>query len=163
MPAIAIHPVGPDDLGELLALMREYCDFYEVSPTDERLLALARALIADPVGEGVQLIARDDEGGAVGFATIFWGWSTLGAARHAVMNDLYVCPGARGRGVAEELIAACCERARTHGAASMGWQTAKANQRAQAVYERVGAQREEEWLDYGLDLSSEVVPRRDCP
>ena len=67
------------------------------------------------------------------------------------MNDLFVAPGARGGGLAEALIADCVERCRRHGADSLGWQTAKYNTRAQAVYERVGAVREE-WLDYSLDV-----------
>jgi hypothetical protein len=84
------------DLGELLPLMRAYCDFYAVAPSDEALLALSRALIADPEREGVQLLARD--GGSVGFATIFWSWATTSAERIGVMNDLFVAPrrGARG-------------------------------------------------------------------
>src|SRR5918994_3281954 len=90
------------DLPDLLPLMRGYCEFYEVDPPDEALIALARTLIADPVHEGLQLIARTDDGGgaAVGFATIFWSWSTLSASRLGVMNDLFVAEGARGTGVA---------------------------------------------------------------
>ena len=42
--------------------MRGYCDFYEVAPGDEALLAMSRALIADPAREGVQLIARGADG-----------------------------------------------------------------------------------------------------
>ena len=72
-------PSREDDLAELLPLMRGYCDFYEVAPSDDALLALSRALIADPEREGLQLIARDDDGRALGFATIFWTWSTLSA------------------------------------------------------------------------------------
>ena len=48
------------------------------------------------------------------------------------------------------LIAACLEEVRARGARSLGWQTARDNHRAQAVYERVGARRSE-WLDYSLD------------
>ena len=55
----AITLVGEEDLDDLLPLLRGYCDFYEVAPPDEQLLALCRALIADPEREGVQLIARD--------------------------------------------------------------------------------------------------------
>ena len=91
-----ITAVGEDDLGDLLPLMRAYCDFYEVAPSDEDLLALSRALIADPEREGVQLIARGPDGAAVGFATVFWTWSTTSAARIAIMNDLFVAPAARG-------------------------------------------------------------------
>ena len=145
-----IQPVTEADLEELLPLMRGYCDFYGVSPTDDELLALSRALIADPEREGVQFLARR-EGDAVGFATVFWTWSTLSAARRAVMNDLFVTAAARGSGAAEALIGACADRAREHGAKVLGWQTAKDNHRAQQVYERVGAERSE-WLDYELRL-----------
>jgi GNAT superfamily N-acetyltransferase len=148
-----IAVVAEADLPELLPLMRGYCDFYEVEPTDDALLALARTLIADPEHEGLQLIARDDEGSAVGFATIFWTWSTLSASRLGVMNDLFVAERARGGGTADALIAACAERCRERGATSLDWQTAHTNERARAVYERVGAKRDERWLDYSLDVA----------
>jgi GNAT superfamily N-acetyltransferase len=131
--------------------MRGYCDFYEVDPSDEALLALSRTLISDP-DQGVQLIARGDDGRALGFATIFWTWSTLSAARLGVMNDLFVSEAARGTGTADALIEACAERCRERGATELAWQTAHTNLRAQAVYERVGAKRDERWLDYSLSV-----------
>jgi GNAT superfamily N-acetyltransferase len=85
----------------------------------------------------------------VGFATIFWSWSTTAAARIGVMNDLFVAPEGRGTGAAEALIEACRDRCRERGAIRVGWQTAPDNLRAQAVYERVGAVREQ-WVDYHL-------------
>ena len=148
-----IAVVTEADLPELLPLMRGYCEFYEVDPADEALLALARTLIADPEQEGLQLIARDDDGAAVGFATIFWTWSTLSASRLGVMNDLFVAEGARGGGVADALIEACAERCRERGATSLDWQTAHTNKRAQAVYDRVGARRDDRWLDYSLEVT----------
>ena len=53
-----ISVVGEADLEDLLPLLRGYCDFYEVAPSDDALLAVSRALIADPEREGMQLIAR---------------------------------------------------------------------------------------------------------
>ena len=146
-----ITVVGEGDLDELLPLMRAYCDFYDVDPPDEDLLALSRALIADPEREGMQLIARGDGGKPLGFATVFWTWTTTRAARLAVMNDLFVTPDARGTGAAEALIEACAERGRAHGAVSLEWQTALDNERAQKVYDRVGAE-SSRWLDYSLQL-----------
>jgi GNAT superfamily N-acetyltransferase len=143
--------VSEGHLPELLPLMRAYCDFYGVSPDDESLLAMSRALMADPEHEGIQLIARDGSGQAVGFATVFWTWSTLDAGRIGVMNDLFVAPEARGAGAAEALIEACAERSRDHGAVRLSWQTATDNHRAQAVYERVGAARSQ-WVDYSLRI-----------
>ena len=149
--SIDIQRVGEADLADLLPLMRGYSDFYEVDPPDQALLALSLALIEDPQREGVQLIARDAEDGtAVGFATVYWMWSTSRAARIGVMNDLFVDPAARRRGVGEALIAACLDLVRQRGAVSLQWQTALDNHTAQALYERVGGIRES-WYDFHLD------------
>jgi GNAT superfamily N-acetyltransferase len=150
-----------EDLEDLLPLMRAYCEFYDVAPTDEALLALSRALIADPEREGIQLVARigpPAQGAAVAFATVFWTWQTLSASRAAVMNDLYVAEHARGTRIADALIAACADAAREHGAPHLTWQTAKDNLRAQAVYDRVGGRRSE-WLDYDLPLGQVISER----
>jgi GNAT superfamily N-acetyltransferase len=146
-----IATVTEADLADLLPLMRGYCDFYEVSPSDEALLALSRNLIEHP-DEGLQLIARAEDGTAVGFATIYWTWQTLSASRLGVMNDLFVSEAARGGGHADALIAECAERCRQRGATELAWQTAHTNTRAQAVYDRVGAKRDERWLDYSLTV-----------
>lgn len=143
------------DLTDLLVLLRGYCEYYEVAPSDEALLALSRALIADPEHEGVQFIARDESDPArpaVGFASLFWTWATTRGGRLGVMNDLFVAPQARGSGVAEALIAACRDRCAQRGAVALEWQTAVDNHRAQAVYDRVGGQRSDRWLDYLLPV-----------
>lgn len=151
MTAFEITTVTEQDLLALLPLLRGYCEFYEVAPTNEALLAVSRALIADPERDGVQLIARDTTGDALGFATIYWTWQTLDAGRIGVMNDLFVHPDARGSGLADELIAACAQRTREHGGKSLTWQTALDNERAQGVYERVGG-KSSRWLSYELPL-----------
>lgn len=153
--SFTIARAAEGDLPELLVLMRGYCDFYAetagiVPPSDDGLLTMSRALLADPEREGVQLIGwSDDDATPAGFATIFWSWTTLGAGRLATMNDLYVDPSARGTGLADALIAACLAEARGHGAVRLTWSTALDNHRAQKVYDRVGGERSR-WLDYAL-------------
>jgi RimJ/RimL family protein N-acetyltransferase len=44
------------------------------------------------------------------------------------------------------------ERCREHGATRLVWQTASDNHRAQAPYARVGATRDERWLDHDLPV-----------
>ena len=147
-----ITRVTQEHLPELLPLMRGYCDFYEVDPADEDLLALSRTLLAAPECHGVQLLARGDDGRPLGFATVYWTWSTLQAGEVGVMNDLFVVEEARGGGVAEALIEECVELCRGRGAVELSWQTAKDNLRAHAVYERVGGRRSE-WVDYSLPVT----------
>ena len=136
------------DLDELTPLMVSYCVFYETAPGESALRELAAALIADPRA-GLQLLGRDD-GRATGFATVYWSWSTSSASRIGVMNDLYVAPDARGRGIAEALIGACLDEVRRAGAAHLEWLTQPENRRARAVYDRVGA-RPSSWVEYSLD------------
>jgi GNAT superfamily N-acetyltransferase len=155
---VIIERVGEADLGDLLPLVRGYCEFYEVSPSDDALLALSRALIADPAREGVQLLARDEGGRAVGFATIFWSWATTSAERIGVMNDLFLAPEARGSGVAEALIEACRAECASRGAGKLTWQTAPDNAAAIKLYDRVGASREQ-WIDYWLTVEQAASAR----
>jgi GNAT superfamily N-acetyltransferase len=148
-PEITIERVTQLDLGELLPLMRAYCDFYEVQPRDDRLVNLSRALIDDPA-EGLQLIARDADRLPVGFATIFWGWSTLSAAREGLMNDLYVVPDQRGTGIGRRLIDACRGECRKKGVNKLVWATAPDNKTAQRLYDSTGAT-SSTWLEYEID------------
>ncbi|MEW5812674.1 MAG: GNAT family N-acetyltransferase [Actinomycetota bacterium] len=146
---LTITVVGETDLAELLPMLRGYCDFYRVEPTDADLTAMARALIADP-GEGVQLIARDDAGAAVGFATVFWTWQTLYAARVGVLNDLFVVERTRGTGAGRALIDRCLQLCRERGAQKLVWETAPDNVTAQRLYDGIGAEKST-WLTYELD------------
>jgi ribosomal protein S18 acetylase RimI-like enzyme len=146
---VEIRDARVEEAEELLPLMRAYCDFYEASPPDHGLLEMARTLITNPE-QGSMFIARD-HGVAVGFATLDWKWSSLKAARIGYLEDIYVNPEVRGRGIADALIEACAERCRERGAPAMQWQTAPDNRRAQAVYDRTGAEADT-YLEYDLAL-----------
>jgi GNAT superfamily N-acetyltransferase len=151
---ISIEKVRVVDLPMLLPMMRAYCDFYGVEPRDDRLVALCRALIDSP-SEGVQLLARrvgEDgaNGDPVGFATVYWTWQTLDAARIGVMNDLFVVPDVRGGGVGQKLIEACRGECRKRGAAKLVWETAPDNATAQRLYDGIGAE-SSTWLAYEIE------------
>lgn len=147
---VEIAKVAHVDLSELLPLMRAYCEFYETSPRDDRLVGLMRALLDDP-SEGVQYLAREGSGRrAVGFATIFWSWSTTEGIRIGIMNDLFVSADARGVGVGRKLIEACRGACRRRGVAKLTWETAPDNAIAQRLYDSTGAQASA-WRAYELE------------
>jgi GNAT superfamily N-acetyltransferase len=176
---LTIETVGRADLPELMPMLRAYCDFYRVEVSDERLRALVSALIDNPA-EGLQLIARDGTGAAtaatsstgaataatsstgaataatsrkgtpLGFATIYWTWQTLYAARVGVLNDLFVVPASRGTGAGRALIERCRELCRERGAQKLVWETALDNVTAQRLYDGIGAEKST-WLTYEMD------------
>ena len=140
-----------EDLADLLPLMRAYCDFYEVAPADDGLLALspgaarrpasARACSCSPATtrrRGRRL--RDDLLDLVRRSR---------AARSAVMNDLFVRRGARGTGLADALIGACRERARVPARARSLADRPGQRARPGASTSATAAPRSE-WIDYAL-------------
>jgi GNAT superfamily N-acetyltransferase len=146
---VEIRPAREDEIDELMPLMRAYCDFYECSPSDDGLRNMLATLIND-ASQGTVFIARDD-GRAVGVANLDWKWSSLKGARIGYLEDLFVDPQARGKGIADALIEICAARCRELGMPAMQWATAPDNHRAQQVYNRTGAG-SELLLEYDLKL-----------
>jgi GNAT superfamily N-acetyltransferase len=148
MAGSVVRRAEPGDVAELERLMLEYVvGFYgHPEPLPGRLRALIDILLEGK--EGVQLVAEHD-GTLVGFATLYFTWSTLNAARIAVMNDLYVVEAARGTGIARPLFEACRAEARDRGCAEMTWETAADNHRAQRFYEKMGGRRGS-WVTYSI-------------
>jgi GNAT superfamily N-acetyltransferase len=146
-----IRAAEENDIEAVLPQMLAYCDFYEVEhPDEDALRRMSAALIAAPDDEGFLLVA-DDEDEVAGFAACGWKWSSLRGARIVVLEDLFVDPAHRGRGLADELVEGCAEIARRHGAPAMIWETQPTNKRAQAVYDRVGG-KPETLIEYELEL-----------
>jgi GNAT superfamily N-acetyltransferase len=146
---VEIRPARTDEIEELLPLIRAYCEFYETEPNDEGLRKMFETLISDP-SQGAVFIARAGDT-AVGFATLDWKWSSLKAARIGYLEDLFVDPETRGRGIADALIEVCADRCRELGMPAMEWLTAPDNHRAQKVYDRTGAD-SDTYVEYDLEL-----------
>ena len=90
---------------------------------------------------GVQWIAVGDNG-ALGFATLWHGWSTLKAGPVGTLGDLYVLPGGRSAGVGSALFRAVEDYCRRRAYAYLTWETAADNSSGQRFYERMGARRD---------------------
>jgi len=145
-----IAPVSVDDFEELLPLIAAYQRFYEVEdPDTDRNREFFRRFL-EPSDEGLLLGARGDDG-FLGYACLYWHFSSTKAAETVLMNDLYVDPAARGRGVGRALIEASADVARGRGAAHLEWSTAPDNLTAQRVYDATGAERSE-WVEYELGI-----------
>jgi GNAT superfamily N-acetyltransferase len=145
-----IEPVTRRQLDELLPLIAAYQRFYEVGGVDEeRNRSFFHRFLA-PSDDGLLLGAWDGER-LVGYACLYWTFTSLVPAEIVLMNDLYVAGEARGQGVGRALIEAAATVARERGAHHLEWVTAPDNATAQRLYDSTGAQREE-WIAYELDV-----------
>jgi GNAT superfamily N-acetyltransferase len=145
---IEIAPIAATELEELLPLIAAYQRLYEVEEIDEeRNRAFFRRFLA-PSDDGLLLGAHRD-GRLVGYACLYWHFSSLEACESVLMNDLFVVETARGEGVGRALIEAAVEVARERGAKSIEWATEPGNHTAQRLYDSTAAEREE-WISYEL-------------
>jgi len=141
-----------DDLDALAPLFDGYRVFYKQPPDP----ALARAFIEERLrrDESVVFIARD--GGnreALGFTQLYPMFSSVSAHRIWVLNDLFVAPAARKRGVARALMDCARDFATEAGALRLILETAEDNHAAQALYESLGYVRESGERHYSLGLA----------
>lgn len=147
---LEIAPIAAAEFDELLPLIAAYQRFYEVEEIDEtRNRAFFRRFLA-PSEDGLLLGARRD-GRLVGYACLYWHFSSLDACESVLLNDLFVVEAARGGGVGRALIEATAEVARDRGAPLVEWSTAADNHTAQRLYDSTGAEREG-WIGYELRL-----------
>lgn len=136
------------DRAEMIRLLKAYLDFYQREhPADEQLHHLLDTLEQQPQ-RGLQFLAEQD-GRAVGFATLYTTFSTLRAQEAMVLNDLFVEPETRGTGVGHLLFEACRQHVEANGYAFLEWVTAPDNLTAQRFYEQHGASRSP-WLVYSI-------------
>lgn len=150
-PSIQISRAGAADLADLARLFDAYRMFYG-QPSEP---TKASAFISDRLSQedSVILLARDEDGSALGFTQLYPTFSSIACRRAFVLNDLYINEAARGRGVARALLVAARAHAVEVGAAYISLETAVDNTRAQALYESFGFRRDTQFLTYALSLS----------
>ncbi len=126
------------DVALAAPLFDAYRQFYD-QPSD---LELARAFLADRLWaeDSVVLLAFDAPGAAeaVGFAQLYPSWSSVAARPIWILNDLFVAPAARGRGVGRALLERCRQLGVETGAAFLVLETLAGNTGAQKLYESLG-------------------------
>lgn len=148
--SFAVRQATIHDLDIVAPLFDGYRQFYG-QPAD---LARARAFIAERFqhAESVILLALDGEGAGLGFTQLYPLFSSVRCTRRYLLNDLFVVPAARRRGVAADLLRAAAEHGRAMGVAGMSLSTAHDNHAAQRLYESLGWELETGFREYHLAL-----------
>jgi len=133
-----IEAISATNIDEVLPLIKEYQIFYKVKEINEQNNKRFFSQFGKNSGKGC-LFAYRKQGRLLGFATVYFSYSSTITAKVAVLNDLYTIEESRGQGVATELIKHCASFGKSNGAARLQWVTAPDNQVAQAVYKSLGA------------------------
>lgn len=135
---ISVRRATSDDLDALAVLFDAYRRFY-AQPSD---VPGARAFLAARLqnDESVVFIATGATGG-VGFTQLYPLFTSVGMRRLWLLNDLFVAQDARRLGVASTLMKAAHAHAKDTGAAGVLLETQRTNHSAQALYRKLGYER----------------------
>ena len=147
--ANTISTATPEDVPVILLFIRMLADYEKLSHAvvaDEQ--KLRQTLFgARPYAE--VLIAR--VGGApAGFALFFHSYSTFLARPGIYLEDLFVVPALRGRGIGKALLREVARVARDRGCGRLEWSVLKWNTAAIEFYESLGARPLAEWTMYRM-------------
>jgi GNAT superfamily N-acetyltransferase len=142
-----------EDVPTLLQLIRGIAEYerlsHEVEATEERLRAHGfgprpyyEAVLAERVADG----RRE----ALGFALYFFTFSTFKARPTLYLEDLFVRPEARGRGIGRRLLVELARIAVARGCGRMEWAVLDWNAPARDFYFKLGAVAMDEWTVFRM-------------
>jgi GNAT superfamily N-acetyltransferase len=154
--SLTIRPAVSADAGLVLAFIRELADY-------EKLLHEVEAseadLVRDLFGPEPRVFCdiAEEAGEPVGFALWFYTYSTFQGRHGLYLEDLFVRPAARARGIGTALLAHLAQRCLREGLGRLRWWVLNWNEPSIAFYRALGAESKEEWTTFGL--SGEALVR----
>jgi GNAT superfamily N-acetyltransferase len=147
--AASVRPAEPADVVRIHALLVELAEYErladEVHATAD---SLRDALFG--VRPAAEAIVAEWDGQIVGYALFFTTYSTFGGRAGIYLEDLYVQPQARGRGVGKRLLSHIGKVALERRCGRLEWAVLDWNQPSIEFYERLGARAMSDWSVYRL-------------
>ena len=151
-----IRPAKPADAPSILGFIRELADYerepHAVVATEADLLRDGWGLAADGVTPLLPAVSvrftalmAEFDGAPAGFALYFNSYSTWLGHHGMRLEDLYVTPALRGRGIGKALLARLARAAVEQGCTRLEWDVLDWNEPSIAVYRRIGAAMQNEW------------------
>jgi GNAT superfamily N-acetyltransferase len=132
------------DVPEILRLIKALAEYEKLSgDVVATEAALAQTLFGDrPAAE---VLLAEEGGRAVGFALFFQNYSTFLARPGIYLEDLFVEPALRGRGIGKALLQAVARLAVERGCGRFEWAVLDWNAPAIGFYESLGARPMNDW------------------
>ena len=144
---LKLRPAAPTDAPEILALIRELADYehllHEVDATREGL----HAALFGP-SPRVYCDLAEQDGVIAGFALWFYSFSTFRGRHGIYLEDLFVRPAMRGRGIGRALLSGLASRCLREDLARLEWSVLDWNEPALAFYRTLGARGMKDWIPH---------------
>ena len=118
-------------------LFAGYLTFYQASVPEAVITQTWQRMLAGADGFHIGLVAVDETDRPIGLAHVLFHASTWSPTCYCYLEDLFVEPAARAKGVGRALIEATYALADERGATRTYWTTQEHNYRARTLYDQV--------------------------
>jgi GNAT superfamily N-acetyltransferase len=133
---LTIVPAKLEDVSRILPMMQEFYLFEQIPYEDSRARRLLEQLIGD-VSLGRVLLLWDGDA-IIGYMVIGFGFSIEFGGRNALLDELFILPGFRGRGYGSAAIARTESECKAAGIEVLHLEADHFNTRAHDLYLRLG-------------------------
>jgi len=137
--SVRVRPLESRDKPVWLVLFKGYIEFYQATVPEDVIETLWQRLMRGLEGFHSALVAVDDADSPIGFVHILLHRSTWSNGHYCYLEDLFVDPAQRGKGVGRALIEAVYAHADAQGCSRTYWMTQETNATARALYDRVAS------------------------
>jgi GNAT superfamily N-acetyltransferase len=148
-PQISIHPATPADVPVILNFIRKLAEYEKLSHQMQATEELLREHLFGPRPAAETVIANL-AGQPVGFALFFQTFSTFVGKPGIWLEDLFVLPEHRGKGIGKALLAHVASIAVARNCGRMEWSVLDWNSPAIDFYKSVGAVPMDDWTTYRI-------------
>jgi GNAT superfamily N-acetyltransferase len=151
---LKIRPATPDDIPHILAFIRELAE-YEREP--DAVVATEADLLRDGFTEPRRFhcLIAEWNAKAAGFALYFYSYSTWQGRAGIYLEDLFVRPELRGKGIGKALLTRVAAIAVAEGLPRFEWSVLDWNQPSIDFYHQMGAVMKSEWL--GMRVTGDAL------
>lgn len=136
-PLVTVRRLEARDKAAWLPLFKGYIAFYKASVADDVIDETFARLLSGDEGFHIGLVAVDEHDTPIGLAHVLFHRSTWSKTWYCYLEDLFVKPDIRARGVGRHLIDAVYREADARGASRTYWTTQEFNYRARGLYDQV--------------------------
>ena len=142
--SVIVRAAGQEDAGVILRFIQALAEYERLAGSVEADELKIRETLFGPNPKAFCSIAEWD-GEPAGFALWFYNYSTF-LARHGIwLEDLFVRPELRGKGIGKALLKSLAERCVAEGLGRLEWSVLDWNEPSIRFYRSLGAVRMDEW------------------
>lgn len=143
---IALRAATAEDIPVILGFIRDLADYEKLLPEVEATAGRLREALFPAQGRpAAECVLAAWHGQPAGFAVFFQNFSTFLARPGLYLEDLFVTPALRGRGIGRALLLHCARLANARGCGRMEWTVLDWNEPARRFYQNLGAAEMGDW------------------